>query len=175
MMRIRYLPVPVLICALVAACDPSQVSNTLATAKEDSLPIAMILLAIISVGMLAIKEKPDDVRAADPQTAEELDQIIRHYTQVIQQDPGYATAFFNRGLAYYSKDELELAIRDLDAAIRLIPADFEAYYYRGLAYLDKGEKEKAIADLKKAMELCGDSSEVLCLNAHSALEKLGFK
>jgi tetratricopeptide (TPR) repeat protein len=180
----RLTLIAILITAILTACGTSptgqdvavtrmaQISSRLAAIKADALPIAVLLLLGIGVGMVAIKDKTTSEEVGDRRAEDELEGIIRYYSQIIQLDPGHATAYFNRGLAYYSNDELESAISDWDAAIQLIPADFEAYYYRGLAYADQGEKTKAIADLNKAMELCGDSLEILCLNARSLLEKL---
>jgi len=118
---------------------------------------------------------PGGEQARDKLTTDDLERIISHYSQVIQLDPDFAVAYFNRGLAYYSKGDPDRAVSDWNAAIRLNPADAEAYFYRGLAYDEIGDKESAIADLHKALELCDDHSELLCQNAQQLLEKLGAK
>lgn len=64
-----------------------------------------------------------------------------------------ATAYINRGKAYYLKGQLELAIADYTKAIELNPQDAEAHGYRGDAYLEKGQHDQAIRDYTKAIQL----------------------
>ena len=45
-----------------------------------------------------------------------------------------ASAFYNRGLAYYAKGQHDRAIQDYDQAIKLKPSYADAFNNRGVAY-----------------------------------------
>jgi tetratricopeptide (TPR) repeat protein len=49
------------------------------------------------------------------------DKAIADYTDAIRRNPSDATAYFNRGLAWQSKQEYDKAIADYNKAIRLNP------------------------------------------------------
>ncbi|MGH6835049.1 MAG: tetratricopeptide repeat protein, partial [Methylocella sp.] len=68
-------------------------------------------------------------------------------------DPKLATAYYNRGLAYYDRGDHDRAIADYDAAIRLDPKHVDAYNNRGNAYQAKGDHDRAIADYDAAIGL----------------------
>ena len=58
------------------------------------------------------------------------DQAVAQYTQMIQQNPGQAVAYNNRGMAYKKKGQQDLALQDLSQAIALDPAYSDAYNTR---------------------------------------------
>jgi len=107
----------------------------------------------------------------------DLERKIRGCTQVIERGKresreNRATAYTNRGLAYYDKGEVERAIADFDKAIALNPKDAIAYTNRGLAYSEKGDYDSAIADYDKAIVL--DPKLALAYTARGlAYEKKG--
>ena len=69
----------------------------------------------------------------------------------IKIDPGYADAYYNRGLAWYFKKRYDKAIADYREAIRLNPGDADAYFYRDHAWRDKKEDDKAHADCNEVL------------------------
>ena len=79
--------------------------------------------------------------------------VMRDYDKVIELDPNFVYAYYNRAtlscmLRYYDQ-----ALTDYTKAIEL-NADFaEALFNRGLVYIYKGEIDKGIVDLSKAGEL----------------------
>jgi len=80
-------------------------------------------------------------------------QIIQDYDKVIQINPDFAYAYYNRAsIRCYQKDYRE-AIADYTEAIKRNPDFAEAYYNRGLTSLSLGDIAKGIADLSKAGEL----------------------
>ena len=81
------------------------------------------------------------------------DAAVADYDQAIALNPQYATAYNNRGVAYYQKGDLDRAMADFDQAIALNPQYAMAYYDRGFTYVKLGEQEQAIADLERALEL----------------------
>ena len=50
-----------------------------------------------------------------------MDLAIQDYTKVIQLEPNFTNAYYNRGVAYSNKGELDLAIQDYTKAIELVP------------------------------------------------------
>ena len=75
------------------------------------------------------------------------------YNQIIQLNPNYSNAYFNRGVAYDDLKEYKKAIADYTKAIELDPNYTYAYYNRGVAYYHLKEYENAILDYTKAIKL----------------------
>ena len=69
----------------------------------------------------------------------DYDRALQDYTKVIQLNPDDASAYNNRGGAYYLKEEYKPAIVDFTKAIQLKPDYAEAYNNRGVAYHLKEE------------------------------------
>lgn len=83
----------------------------------------------------------------------DLPAAIAAYDQVIEHNPNYVVAYYNRGLAYASSNDLAQAIQDYSQAIQLNPDYTFAYYNRGLAYAASDDLEQAIADYTHAVTL----------------------
>ena len=83
----------------------------------------------------------------------DLDQIMRDYEKVIEINPGFVYAYFNRANISCFRKDFRTAIIDYSEAINVKPNFAEAYYNRGLTRLYLGDTEKGIADLSKAGEL----------------------
>jgi len=95
----------------------------------------------------------NSIKDRDNNQAVNYDQIIRDYDKVIQLDPNFVYAYFNRAnIRGYRKDFRE-AIVDYSEAIKRNPVFAEAYYNRGLTRLSLGDTANGIADLSKAGEL----------------------
>ena len=69
---------------------------------------------------------------------------VADYSETIRLDPNNATAYGNRGMAYYGNSELDRAIADFDEAIRLDPGDATAYNNRGAARVAKGDPARIV-------------------------------
>ncbi|MDR1813654.1 MAG: tetratricopeptide repeat protein [Tannerella sp.] len=82
-----------------------------------------------------------------------FDMILRDYNTVIQQDPSFTFAYFNRANLRCSQRDYKSAILDYNEVIRRSPEFAEAYFNRGLARLSQGDAQRGIADLSKAGEL----------------------
>jgi tetratricopeptide (TPR) repeat protein len=78
---------------------------------------------------------------------------IKDYSKVIQIDPSFYFAIFNRANAYAKSKQFKKAIADYDWALQLDSNFKEAYYNRGLIYLFMNNKNLAYEDLSKAGEL----------------------
>src|ERR1700733_8862008 len=64
-----------------------------------------------------------------------------------------ATAYYDRGGLYLSRNDLEKALADADKAIALSPGYGEALKMRGTIHFAKGDMDAAIADLHAAQQL----------------------
>jgi tetratricopeptide (TPR) repeat protein len=81
------------------------------------------------------------------------DQIIQDYNKVIQLDPNFVYAYYNRANIWGYQKNYREAVADYTEAINRNPEFAEAYYNRGLTRLSLGDTSKGIADLSKAGEL----------------------
>ena len=86
----------------------------------------------------------------------DLDGAIADYTRVIEinpNNPKYAVAYDDRGIAKQAKGDLDGAIADCTRAIELNPKYANAYNNRGSFKGIKGDVVGAIADVNRAIEL----------------------
>lgn len=78
---------------------------------------------------------------------------IEQFGIVIQEQPNYANAYFNRGELHFQTDDFEKAIIDYSAAIRLQPNDAQFRNSRAHSLLMLNRNKEALADYRKAAEL----------------------
>ena len=82
------------------------------------------------------------------------DQSIPFYNRAIEINPGFANAYFSRGVAYAEgRGEYDKAISDYDKAIEINPKFGRAILNRGIANYFRGEYGKAWEDVHKAQSL----------------------
>ena len=81
------------------------------------------------------------------------DQMMQDYDKIIQLDPDFVFAYYNRANIRCSQKDFRQALVDYNEAIDRNPEFAEAYYNRGLTRLYLGDTAKGIADLSKAGEL----------------------
>jgi tetratricopeptide (TPR) repeat protein len=75
---------------------------------------------------------------------------IRNYTRAIDFDPGYAQAYYSRGVLYWREvRDHRRAIDDLTRAIELDPSRADAYFTRAMAHQACNDAERATADLEQ--------------------------
>jgi len=78
---------------------------------------------------------------------------IADFDKAISMRPGFASAYFYRGLSYDNLKDYKKAIQDYSKAIELFPEDAIMYNNRGTAYYSCKEYKKALSDFSKAIEL----------------------
>jgi tetratricopeptide (TPR) repeat protein len=83
----------------------------------------------------------------------ELDLVMRDYDTVIQLNPDFVFAYFNKGNLYCLQKDFRSAIAQYNEAVKRHSDFAEAYFNRGLTYLYLGETNRGIEDLSKAGEL----------------------
>lgn len=83
--------------------------------------------------------------------ADEPDEAIRCYTEVIRIHPNSHTAYSNRGAARGKKGDFDGAILDCTEAIRIWPDYATGYNNRGVARYNKNDFDGAITDYSEAL------------------------
>ncbi|MCC8146598.1 MAG: tetratricopeptide repeat protein [Bacteroidales bacterium] len=90
---------------------------------------------------------PDNKRAYD------FNLILDDYKKILEINPDFVFAYFNRGNIRCMQQDYRAAILDYNEAINRNPDFAEAYFNRGLTRLYLGDTERGIEDLSKAGEL----------------------
>lgn len=89
----------------------------------------------------------------DKRTSFNVEMIMRDYDKVIELQPDFPFAYYNKANILCTQKDFKTAILNYSKAIDC-DADFaEAYFNRGLTYLFIGENANGLADLSKAGEL----------------------
>ncbi|MDR0472772.1 MAG: tetratricopeptide repeat protein [Treponema sp.] len=98
----------------------------------------------------------------------DFDKAINDLNTAISLDPKSASAYYERGEAYFTyaqkadadddftpeaEKKCDMAISDYTKSIELNPQNADCYYKRGLCYDDKMQCDMAIADFTKSIEL----------------------
>jgi len=112
-------------------------------------------------------------RAMAAESAGNHSLAIAEFTTVLQLDPTFHWAYYNRGIAHWLNGSVELALLDYTKTIEIKPDHVGAYTNRGRIYLDRNELDKAFADLTKAIELNPLQPEAL-MNRGSVFMKRGM-
>ncbi len=83
----------------------------------------------------------------------EVEMIMRDLDKVIEQQPTFAFAYYNKANILCVQKDYKTAIANYTKAIECDVDFAEAYFNRGLTYLFIGQDKQGIADLSKAGEL----------------------
>jgi tetratricopeptide (TPR) repeat protein len=75
------------------------------------------------------------------------------YSRAIAAEPGFATAYALRSIAYSNVRQPDRAMEDAARAVRLAPNSSQAFRSRGLAYHNRGENDRAVADYTEALRI----------------------
>jgi tetratricopeptide (TPR) repeat protein len=87
---------------------------------------------------------------------------IENYTKCLKleiDDANKATAYYNRGIAYYDLENYKAAIADYTSALRIDPGYAAAYNNRGIAYRKLENYKAAIADYTSALKINPDDAD----------------
>ncbi|MCA9733458.1 tetratricopeptide repeat protein [candidate division KSB1 bacterium] len=83
--------------------------------------------------------------------SDDLQRKLELYTQIIELDPGNATAYFNRAVCYLSMQNPESALLDLTATARIDPAFQKLHLYTAMALMQQKKFAAAIPELNAAL------------------------
>ena len=61
---------------------------------------------------------------------------VQNFGESIKLNPKEASAYFDRGIAYYEKQYYDRAVADFDQVTKIEPKNAQAYYNRGIAFAD---------------------------------------
>ena len=79
--------------------------------------------------------------------------VMQDYDKVLQLDPGFVYAWYNRGNIRFRQKDFRSALEDYNKAIELAPGFPQAWFNRGITRLYLGEREAGLKDLSRAGEL----------------------
>ncbi|GBE38172.1 TPR repeat-containing protein YrrB [bacterium BMS3Bbin08] len=83
----------------------------------------------------------------------EYEKAVIEFTKLIELNPNYPNAYFNRGFANANLGKRKEAVEDYTKAIDLNPDDPIVYYNRGISYHEMKEWREAIDDYTQAINL----------------------
>ncbi|MGD8397413.1 MAG: tetratricopeptide repeat protein [Anaerolineae bacterium] len=82
---------------------------------------------------------------------------IENYTRAVELDPGYAQAYYSRGVIYWREiGNHYRAIQDLTRVIELDPSCAQAHFNRAIAHQLRHDLDLAIADLEHYLSVGQD-------------------
>ena len=85
---------------------------------------------------------------------QQWDNAIIDFNKVNEIEPKFhSAAYYNLGLAYWTKGQKDLSVKNYSLAIEVNPKYDDAYYARGTCYYYLNQPEKALADYTKAIEV----------------------
>jgi Zn-dependent protease/Tfp pilus assembly protein PilF len=126
---------------------------------------ASLIIGIVTEGIFYVDDKSKNItqkyelvdrlmkKGATDYKSRDLNTAIADYTQVINLDPKYTNAYFQRGFAEYELGEYVKAIEDYTKAIELDRNYTSAYFERGLSEYKLGNNMRAILDYNAAIRL----------------------
>lgn len=82
-----------------------------------------------------------------------LEESIRLFTQVLEQEPDHLLALFSRATAYLKNHQFEAAIHDCSGYLAKNTSNEKVYCTRGNAYMGNGDNENALKDFNRAIDI----------------------
>ena len=96
------------------------------------------------------------------QAGEKLtDTAIKHFTRVIELEPGFAAVWSNRGAAQKLRGNFIQSESDYTRALELAPTFWQGYFNRCRVRLELNDRNGALRDCERAYELKPDDVDVL--------------
>ena len=116
--------------------------------------------------LLAIKHDPKRWRARHNLAVSmalqgKIVPAISELSKVINDNPKYPNAFFNRAELYFRLQEYDQAIADYSVAIQLDPQDVQSMIGRARSLLLVNQSEEALQDYRRAIQLAPKNGAIL--------------
>ena len=102
------------------------------------LALFPLVLLAVHVPLVTPTMNPHTAKGIELSQRQQDAQAIREFDKALEEAPGDATAYAERGAAYGRLGEMDRAISDLTEAIRLNPRSVWPYINRSVAYRSKG-------------------------------------
>ena len=77
---------------------------------------------------------------------------IKDFSRAIKLDPGYATAYNNRGNSYYELNEYQQALNDFNQSLKIKPKYAKAHLNRGLTFYQMNKNSQACKDFQQSCD-----------------------
>ena len=107
--------------------------------KFAAVAIATLMLIAACSDLQAEADEHYDLGVAH-QEADELEEAITEFTEVIRLEPDRYEAHYNRGIVNANSGNLRTAIDDFDRALELKPDYADAMHNRGLTWGNLGQE-----------------------------------
>ncbi|WP_061233291.1 tetratricopeptide repeat protein [Leptospira noguchii] len=78
---------------------------------------------------------------------------IEEYSNYLKLLPNETSAYYNRGLVYYTLKRYNEAVRDFEKAVEIDPSKTHAFLYKGYTYEMLNDCRQAVEDFEKAISL----------------------
>ena len=91
--------------------------------------------------------------ATESVAADENNDAIKKYTEMVRKNPKDAKAYYSRAVAWHYKQEFDSALRDYAEAIRLNPRFAAAFFGRAFTWIAKDNFDKALKDYNDAIRI----------------------
>jgi tetratricopeptide (TPR) repeat protein len=85
--------------------------------------------------------------------AQQYDEVIPRATELLDEAPWFAEAWYQRGLAHFHLGHFAEAIRDCHQALEINPYHFPGATTMGQAYLELGNQVSALESFRRALKL----------------------
>ena len=108
---------------------------------------------LLSLGGVKKESAPLPTSIIPDRGKSEYELILKNYNKVIELNPEFVYAYYNRAEIRYKQNDFRAAILDYNEALRRDPGFAEAYYNRGLSRFQVKDKNRALDDMRKAGEM----------------------
>ena len=130
----------------------------LAFKRAGQFAILAVLLAVLGIAVLASPARADLIKDCD---GDDDEVAIKACTQLIQQNPRNATAYYNRGVSYQNLDREAEALESYNEAIKINPKNSDYFHNRASAHDRLGNLDRTIEDFNTALKLSpSDASSI---------------
>ncbi len=134
--------------------DPSAVPPTIIVEAIRRIPRKLLSEEDLANSYLPSMRGPVELV---PDSAKEIRDLatenLEKLTKILQVNPDFAGAYFDRGYNQMKLGEFDKATADYSKAIALNPNYYQAFNNRGIACAKTGNYERAIADFTRAMSI----------------------
>jgi tetratricopeptide (TPR) repeat protein len=100
-----------------------------------------------------VRSQHHEAQARAHEKARAWDKAVGEWSRLVELQPKQASAWNNRGVAYFRQGRYEEARADFTAAIALRPTDATPWANRGNVYDRLGQHDEAVADYSRAIAL----------------------
>jgi serine/threonine protein kinase len=133
----------------IRARRPGLIERVSRWVRQHVVTVAVLMLLLASSAFLL------PLMSLDTSGLEQTDStaVIAEMSRLIEADPSFAAAYYERAVARSRRKDYDDAIADLDRAIGLRKTYWQAYLLRGIVRSEQGATKPALEDLTTAINL----------------------